>query len=333
MKGYVEVYRGETLIDEGQNFIVDGAASVICDAFTAPRSLQYIESASAILDTSNYVVNAMTFGKDAEGYNRSAHSSDVAAAVSADGIIRVVNTGDVNTSTYNPEDQDFDILPEAFHPLHTRLEFKPTETTTAPDGSAFDLGHNANAMKTMDDNWKALIGCFPPATGVDFYVIDDPTTPNTAVTSGTITGYWNNLGVLSEKGFLFRGLDDSGDAPIASPSALNVGLDVATFFTQPKLWYSSFLRQGDYVSNSIFGGIFNLGLWSIDIKKTIENGFYPPYSMSDIDNLEFKLFARKTFVDNLLRGSDSGSSSSYAHILTTGTTAEQGILIKWGIYF
>ena len=53
--------------------LVDGAGELIVDVMTANRSLSGIPSASAILDTSNYTLHAISYGKDADGFRNHAH--------------------------------------------------------------------------------------------------------------------------------------------------------------------------------------------------------------------------------------------------------------------
>ena len=79
IKGKVEVYtdygnKDQKLVCVDSNIVVDGAGEIIVDMLTTTPSLSGIESASAILDTSNYTIQAMTFGKDEEGYKRHAHT-------------------------------------------------------------------------------------------------------------------------------------------------------------------------------------------------------------------------------------------------------------------
>jgi hypothetical protein len=68
MRGEVEVYRTikngkPELIAKESNLLVDGASKNIVDMLTTTPSLSGVESASALLDTSNYMVQAISFGK------------------------------------------------------------------------------------------------------------------------------------------------------------------------------------------------------------------------------------------------------------------------------
>ena len=71
MRGEVEVYREfpdghQELVTKDSNLLVDGAAETIVDMLTTSPSLSAIESVSALLDTSNYTIQAISFGKPAD---------------------------------------------------------------------------------------------------------------------------------------------------------------------------------------------------------------------------------------------------------------------------
>ena len=74
MRGEVEIWRGDELIHKESNLLVDGAGESIVDMLTVSPSLSGIPSASALLDTSNYTIQAISFGKDASAYQFNAHA-------------------------------------------------------------------------------------------------------------------------------------------------------------------------------------------------------------------------------------------------------------------
>ena len=78
LKGKVEVYKGsdirdENLLYEDNNLIVDGAGEIVVNMLTTTPSLSAIPDSRYILDTSNYTIQAISFGKDREGYKHHAH--------------------------------------------------------------------------------------------------------------------------------------------------------------------------------------------------------------------------------------------------------------------
>ena len=83
MRGEVEIWRGDELLSRESNLLVDGAGATIADIMTISPSLSGVNSpvpalthatASAILDASNYRVQAISFGKDASAYHLNAHT-------------------------------------------------------------------------------------------------------------------------------------------------------------------------------------------------------------------------------------------------------------------
>ena len=74
MKGEVEIWDGDKLIHKESNLLVNGAGEAIADMLTVSPSLSGIPSASALLDTSNYTIQAISFGKDASAYQFNAHA-------------------------------------------------------------------------------------------------------------------------------------------------------------------------------------------------------------------------------------------------------------------
>ena len=76
MRGEVEIYRGNELIYHEPNMLVDGAGKTIADIMTASPSLSGVEdhATSSILDSSNYTIQAISFGKDLETFSKYAHA-------------------------------------------------------------------------------------------------------------------------------------------------------------------------------------------------------------------------------------------------------------------
>ena len=74
MRGEVEIWNGDKLIHRESNLLVNGAGQSIVDMLTVSPSLSGIPSASALLDTSNYTIQAISFGKDASAYTLNAHA-------------------------------------------------------------------------------------------------------------------------------------------------------------------------------------------------------------------------------------------------------------------
>ncbi len=74
MRGEVQIWKGDELIHHEDNLLVNGAGESIVDMLTVSPSLSGIPTASALLDTSNYTIQAISFGKDASAYQFNAHA-------------------------------------------------------------------------------------------------------------------------------------------------------------------------------------------------------------------------------------------------------------------
>mgnify|MGYP003634521130 CR=1 FL=1 len=78
MKGTLQVYENfgtpnQRLVSEESNLIVDSAAEIITDMLSTPSSLTVDTGMSNLLDTSNYRVNALSFGKATAQYQKNAN--------------------------------------------------------------------------------------------------------------------------------------------------------------------------------------------------------------------------------------------------------------------
>ena len=74
MRGEVQIWEGDKLIHKESNLLVNGAGEAIVDMLTVSPSLSGLPSASSLLDTSNYTIQAISFGKDASAYHENAHA-------------------------------------------------------------------------------------------------------------------------------------------------------------------------------------------------------------------------------------------------------------------
>lgn len=282
----------------------DKAGELLADIFTISPSLSAIPSASGWLDASNYTVQAISFGKDALGYQNHAHSL-VFSSLITDGIVRVVSTETV--SAYHSSAALYGPLPEAPNPVVPRLESKSTAiTTTDTDlGREYypelinDLGHNTNTFLLSANTIEKLAGCYPPSGGVTWYILSSINSPNTPIAQGTFLGNFNlrqsmdlsgfvNMIVSSaqdgaNKGITFSGGPASGLIVYAAPDFSSTG----------EVQYRVTLSGGDAGLASMYGGIYNLGLWTLDLKAMANDGLTPPFSFSALNNQRrYRLFAK-----------------------------------------
>jgi len=74
----------------------------------------------------------------------------------------------------------------------------------------------------------------------------------------------------------------------------------SNFSSNGVIEYSVSLASGDLTFANAYGGIYHLGLWSIDMEKSLRNGNTPPFTFSRLNNpRKYKLFCRKTLSKNL----------------------------------
>ena len=91
--------------------------------------------------------------------------------------------------------------------------------------------------------------------------------------------------------------------------------------------YTTTLGQGDIGYSNLYGGIYNMGLWTIDMKETLQARNVPPYSFGPLNNpRKYRLFATKHLTQNLCHVRDR----SY---LQAGADHHSDLTIKWRIYF
>lgn len=299
--------------------IVDKAGELIADIMTANRSLAKIPSASAILDTSNYTFQAISYGKDSAGFKYHAHQI---LSPSSQVIIKVVSYEDISISSYHSSATGYYLQdypgykqkPESPLPTHTRLE----SSSTIPNFSSGvdDLGQCLNSVIHVDLSSNShLIGCFPSASGTKYWVVSSAITPSaTVIYSGTLSSTYNLNKLIDSRGFLkFAEVAGSGHqyfwnnniymsgalrAPVNDfPNEINLG------------WY---LPSGDAGSLLLFGGIYHIGLWTLDLKQMLKLGYYPPYNFNTLNSIrKYKLFAKQTFNKDLLYLNDAGGYSGF----------------------
>ena len=137
---------------EGTNMVCVGGAEILVDGLTISPSLSGIESASAILDTSNYTIHGISFGKGYDGYDSYAHDSSLSSSWSVIDAT-YVNTANV-VSGFNSTAVESVLIPTFPHPDDRRLQ---AASTKAPISLAAteNVGHNMNAIE-----FSATNGCY-----------------------------------------------------------------------------------------------------------------------------------------------------------------------------
>ena len=313
---------------------VEGFGEILTTLLTTNPELSAVPAASSILDTSNYTFHAITYGKDAQGFDFHAHSisstqhvnGDSASAVSGYNDDSVIAINFINTapfvSSYHASSyhlkyaSTYNSLPIYPAPNHTRLELASTKTNNASSfsGEAPNLGHYPNSWvdSTLSNAWTILGGFSPPSSAGKKYVLTDSN--GSVITSGVLSGMYNHFNLADKNGYVkvsqVTGLDSvlgatqgaelSGGPVVFSSASIDPNLGLAGLAVVP--------QRGDAVTLALYGGVNHIGVYCLDIGKMLASGITPPYSWNALNNNSiYKLVAKVSFWDNILAHEDFGT--------------------------
>lgn len=320
---------------------VDLAGQHIADIMTMNRSLSEVASASSILDTSNYTFQAISYGKDSEGFRYHAHTI---LSPSSDGVIKVVSYQDSSFSGYNPlvvvsSIGFFNLLPESPKPTDTKLESKSTLPNYSNIG--FDMGQCLNPIISNSlSSFAHLIGCFPAASGSDYKILDSA--GNVIVSGTTASSLYNTNGIMDISGFLTFNSFSLAQNKIyfteteTEPSSFKFGVirsaEDDSFPLEVDLKWV--LPSGECGTLNLFGGVYHIGLWCLDIKTMLKEGNSPPYSFNPLNNKRrYRLFCKKTFNRDLISYTENDSFKQLFEDASSGWSTVNGIVLNWKIRF
>lgn len=302
---------------EENNMIVDGAGQTICDFLTISPSLSAIASASSLLDASNYTIQAISFGKDAEGYRSHAHGLYFQLILPPTPVgVKVASYKPVDLSSYHSSATPYYFSSAAFantsyspfpkypDPTDTRLEMRTTATIPGFTGAlGIDLGQNGNSLLAYDAFLPEVLGagCYAPGVGMSWMILSDPTNVTSIIVSGIYYGLFNIKGSMDLSGnchmmssSVIQGMQFGGSA-VSNSSGLSL-YALPSFSSTGRVGYHVTLSGGDAGMACLFGGIYHMGLWVLDIPKLLELGLTPPYGFNRFANSRlYRLFAKKTF--------------------------------------
>tara|TARA_Y100000310_G_scaffold57390_2_gene52583 strand:- start:7098 stop:8249 length:1152 start_codon:yes stop_codon:yes gene_type:complete len=382
MRGKLEVYRcygtsDEELLIEGQNTVVDGAGEVLVDIMTAHSSLSGIPDLSSILDTSNYTIQAISFGKDSKGYQRHAHELTARKGYGAfnsvpnnDPLVRVVviQSGDPEVSSYVPTDAG-NLLPSFVTPRQTQLElnalvsgevtdqngdpFDPPSSISGLCSGISDIGHNLNTLAYASDlsstsailvpGMSQLLGCYPAGSGTGgtpFWAVSSDAGVqigaagfSDVIYASSYNSLFNQVSSMDTSGFVnFVGSSTTDTALAAGWSGLTVSANTAINHalhasTTGEIAYKVIIGSGDVGACNLYGGIYNIGLWAMDLCKAQKYN-NPPFTFDPITNEKrYKLFSKKSLLDNISRTVDYGDPKD------PGCNRYEDLTLIWRLYF
>ena len=237
-----------------------------------------------------------------------------------------------------------------------------------------DFGHNLNLIPSAihsqvldgSSNYIALagsiFGCWPEGQsqgGTPFYVfssIEDnqfginpdsnlefssgvyDASSGYFAQSGTLYGYFNEASSMDYSGYVNMIMSSVPHGSYSmSDSSGGLTLSAATDFSSTgMIEYECTMASGDAVAAQLYGGIYNMGLWAMDVNSSLKAGYTPPLSFDVINNQKrYKLFSRKDLTTSLTQYQDTyGLTGSFTgnHYPATKPAAEK-VTIKWRIYF
>ena len=189
---------------------------------------------------------------------------------------------------------------------------------------------NTIFSSTIEDYYTAasLLGAFPEGSSTPYsninnsvriYYSDTSIKPTTKV-----VGVFNEASSMDVSGFVTNVMSSVPDATYEM-SSTSSGLCLSAPAEEayegfPFVEYSLLIGSGDLGHVNAYGGIYHIGLWSIDMQKSIQNGNSPPFGFSVLNNpRKYKLFCRKGLSKNLC--------------FITDDTEYKDLTLKWKVYF
>ena len=350
----------ESLVLSEPNLVVNGAGQSIVDMLTTPSSV--LKYAPRVMDTSNWRWGAVSFGPAASSFQENAYfystASDVSSwldQVSIDKKIRVkwdMTSSDVRgaatASSYTPPFR----LPSYPDPLDQKLEDASTAYAFVSGDGTQCFGQFENRINFASGAASSYFQGVYPISGADAqynnagmlitsYESDfqaDPSAGMLSFFSATASKY-NANEQMDYRGFVSATYNatDQDPTPLGmvyvSGSTPNGLTGTTSQVAQPKVSVHTQISAPDVWAMNLFGGLHHIGLWNVDCKKSLESNeapfLQPPEKFREgadgVSKLEFKLFAKKTFTQNLCYIQDKGSHQGFRN--------HQPLKIVWTLDF
>lgn len=331
MLGIVEIFRGDELVAVEDNMVLDGAGELLADIMTISPSLSSTSS-SAILDTSNFTIQAISFGKDSSSYNAHSHSSSIIAqgydtAFDASGTrpnIFFCTSSYINSMS-SVDTSSVASLPNHPKPIDVQLEdISPEFSALAVLSGGFE-GQNMNFIGLYSDLLTEFgltnteetrqqfvsIGAYPSGTTYALNVAGTYDADTSTIYIDTPAGSTlNNVSSIDMYGFIkaVPGTDPSQGLVTSSNLAATNEVQFAVR-----------LGVADTLVAECYGGITIMGLWAIDLKETLKNA-QPPFEFTPVNNpIKYRLYSKKVFSKNITYSDDIKNMDTLS--------------VRWGIIF
>jgi len=345
MRGEVEVWSGDKLILKEANMLTDGAGELLADIMTVSPSLSGIDdlATSSITDASNYTIQAISFGTGSDAFRTNGHKfvdvvgvydvADVFAGTKGNQTVLRSNRDDEDASNVSqPADPGFPIAPTPeldVLEINTSVDVfisKDVSATIPGNGQLTNFIPSAIMSGTFEGTElstpiryfgaASVLGCFPDGASADHATRNQVKYYDDAGTQRTITsvgGYFNEVSSMDVSGFVTK--VDGTDSTQGLIESYDANLP-----TNGTIEYEVTLSKDDALFAHAYGGIFHLGLWTIDMKESLLNGNTPPFEFSILNNpRKYRLFCRK------------GVSKDLTYI--DDITQYEDLTIKWRLHF
>lgn len=367
MRGIVEIYKGNTLILREDNLVVDGASKTLADILTTSPTLSGITTASSILDTSNYTIQAISFGKGPVAYGRNSHyytsgKSDFIDTKGESCLITSALPTESSSTYYTSGYKSDDDLASFPSPLDLILQrgtqlassYSAVDSYQASSGQnqnfipsahsasvSASLGFDSSAAKIVG----SMLGCYPDgssAGGTDFYMFSSVggvanTLTANLIHSGTYNGTFNEASSMDQNGYvgmIMSSVQNAGYSLSSSFSGLTLSAG-SNFSSTGEIMYEVMIASGDARSCHLYGGITKMGLWTIDVPKSLLLAT-PPFNFSSLNtNRVYRLFSTKTLNSDITAVFPQGLAVDEATKGTGIPTVEEtdDIKISWTLKF
>jgi hypothetical protein len=110
-------------------------------------------------------------------------------------------------------------------------------------------------------------------------------------------------------------------------SGVGVQSNPIDFVIDPRIEMTTVLHYDDLNMFNMFGGLHHIGLWTPNVKESMKNSPPPwewePTTTQGANDIEYRLFAKKTFTENLTSRKNDGG--------TIGILSENYLTIRWTI--
>lgn len=277
--------------------------------------------------------------------------------ISTDKKLRVLwvsgSIGEANgatASSYTPPYR----LPSYPDPLGKKLEDASTSySIVSGDASLQSYGQFENRIQFSDEASSYFQGTYPPKTsptrtlqGMIVSSYDANWSSETSahlVAHEDVTGKYNERNSMDYRGFIST-VYNAPDMATPSNYLGRVYVSGSTVVdltgaisqvAQPKVTITTKIGRGDLWAMNIYGGLHHIGLWNMDTPKALLSNEAPflegdPVAGGDtkfintttgVTKQEYKLFAKKTFTNDLTYIKDVGDSP--------GFNSYVGLKIQW----